>query len=211
MYRRFLLLALVVLLSGCAPHFTYQPYAKRQQALKQLTHWQLRGSVRVQYQGKVQTAFVSWQQQGEHDLVLRLSGPVGIAAVVFKETPGGVTFQRGDQLLKAASLQSMMKQELGWSLPADNFYYWVRGLAAPGLGKASRRFDQFGHLIYMKQGQWSLRFDNYHPEGRVDLPRDIQLWSSRLQLHLAVSAWTLKQAAKPMVSNTDLDLLKSVS
>lgn len=211
MYRQLLLFLSIIVLSGCAPRFTYQPYAKRQQTLQQLTRWQLRGAVKVRYQGKTQTAFINWQQQGEHHLTLRLSGPVGIAAVVFNETLAGVTFQRDNQVLKAASLQALMSEQLGWSLPADDLYYWVRGLAAPGLGKVLRRFDRFGHLVSLHQGRWSLIFSRYVKQGAVDLPTDIQLWSSTLQLRLAVSAWSLKKIAKPVVPAADVDLLRSAT
>ena len=197
--------------SACAPRFSHQSYAFRQASLRQVTHWQLVGAIRVvSNHHQLETARLRWQQYGPHALDLHVSGPAGLMSAVFVERPTGIRFRDGKTTLHANHLSTLMQSQLGWSVPADAFYYWVRGLVAPAMGQASQRIDAYGHLIALRQGAWSLTLGRYTHVGVVDLPQDIRAAGPHVQFHLVITQWKLSSPRQAGVDEADLQLLKSV-
>lgn len=187
---------LCVLLGACAV-MTQAPlnqnlsWAQRQTQLKPITHWSIHGSLALATTQKAFNASVVWQQTAMNRYTLNLFGPLGLGAVNITRDAKGVTIVTSEkQHLHGQNTESLLQQELGWSLPIHNFYYWVRGLPAPG-SHAVKHFDQYHHLSSLSTRQWRVDYLSYMNVNGIDLPHKIRFTSPFTRAVLVISNWKL--------------------
>ncbi len=156
---------------------------------KQITSWNLKGSVSIQHQTGTDFASVQWDQQGSQ-YSIALYGPLSLGKVQITGHPGQVTLaQSGKSTASAASPEQLMQKQLGWQLPLSNLYYWVRGIPAPG--KATRTsYDASNHLKQLSQQGWTISYTDYTTVQQVDLPRRIWLMNPNLRVSLVIKNWS---------------------
>jgi len=176
---RYLLLGCIALLfSACASQKQQpqpQPPATVESptSVAQLQHWTIKGKLGVRSPDENGSANLNWQQRTASNYRINLSGPLGAGATVITGSPAGVNLQRGDDPpMQAPSAAQLTMQTLGWPLPIDEMFYWVRGLAAPGPAANQQRNAQ-GQLQSLQQSGWQLNFSDYQNRGPYVLPTRI--------------------------------------
>ena len=169
-----------------------QTVSQRETGLTKVTAWNASGALSVQPAGQSATIMrYQWRQQGMQRYHIDLSASLNLAAVKIIGKPNRVTLQRGSRApVVSKSSEQLMKQQLGWSLPVDAFWYWARGLSAPGVPQKTK-YDKYGHLVMLKQRGWSLQFSQYRTVKGVDLPQMIQLQYPNLSAKIVIKQWQL--------------------
>ncbi len=175
-----------------APAPAEQPSAE-QPSVEQLQRWTIKGKIGVRAPEDSGSANLTWEQQNSPSYRIHLSGPLGAGATVISGSPAGVSLQRGDEPpVHARSPAQLTMQTLGWPLPIDEMYYWVRGLVAPG-GDASEQRNASGQLQSLQQAGWILNFSGYESRGPYVLPTKIKATSNQaagpVKVTLVIKEW----------------------
>lgn len=199
-YQRFVtfscLFAIIFLLSGCSspPQPTpYQeiPRQERQTNLEKITSWRLNGSVSVRYRNNAHIASINWQQR-HRSYWISLYGPLGFGEVSIEGMPGNVSLTRsGKPPISSSNIVTLMKSQLGWYIPVNGLYYWVRGMPQPSVEQNHTQYDQFGHLRLLSQQNWLIRYSNYQHVNGIDLPAEILFQTPELTIKLVIRSWQL--------------------
>jgi outer membrane lipoprotein LolB len=66
---------------------------------------------------------------------LQLDTPLGASFALLTWTPQGARWQQADGVdaRSAASAQALMEEALGWAIPLEALFAWLRGAPAPAL------------------------------------------------------------------------------
>lgn len=203
--RSYILFVFAALLSGCthfqqpsAPTLTAPQKAatagltweQRQQQLNSIQGWTIRGSTSIQHQNKTDMASLTWTQQSRN-YNISLFGPLSIGRVSVIGNPNSVTLaQTNKPTASAANPEQLMQKQLGWQLPVSNFYYWVRGIPAPGAHHT--QLDNQNHLIALSQQGWNIRYNGYMTVQGLDLPRTIELTNPKLRIKVVIRNWAIR-------------------
>jgi len=190
---------LFLLLGGCVSlrppaadnHFAVRSPAERQAQLMPLTAWTMEGAFSVQapHQTPVIASY-RWQQQDLANYRITLSALLNLGQLTFISKGGQVTLTGGNQRpVSASNAESLMQQNLGWSIPVSQLAYWVRGLPSPDSPAVSQQFDSYGHLIALRQAGTQLRWGSYHRYGTIDLPTVLWLTRPDLAAKLVIKNW----------------------
>ena len=163
-------------------------WSQRQTQLNKMKTWTLQGAIAVRMPKQALSAYINWQQH-KQNYKLHLFGPLGIGAVNVIGKPGNFVLTNAqDQTFKAKSPEQLMQQELGWTLPISNLYYWIRGLPSPK-GKSTKQFDHYHHITKLTQNGWKIQYLKYTGVRGIDLPSKIFISNPHLSLRIVISRW----------------------
>lgn len=185
-----LLLAEIIFLTGCAhfqpqPAFKYISWQERQTKLQQNKNWIIDGSLSITHNKKRDIAHFEWQQN-QNNYAINISGPMNLRRVNIVGTANQVALcQSNNKCIKAKSPEQLFFNQFGWQLPISNMRYWALALPAPAKIEATR-FDQYGHLVALKQQGWKIYYSEFHPVGNVDLPDTIELQNKKFFIKLKI-------------------------
>ena len=193
-------LAIIIplLLSGCvsmktpvaAAHFKKESSASRQSQLNAIRRWSIAGALSIKQNGKAQIANFSWDLRSKKNYTVQISSSLNVYNIVIQSTTHGLTLnQNNHSTLHARNPQELMQKAVGFTLPLNNLYYWIRGITAPGGNQP--QFDRFGHLTRLKQQGWNIHFMRYTHVNTLDLPQLVQLSRNNLSIRLVIRRWTL--------------------
>lgn len=187
------------LLSACASFVTpagrsanneTMSWQARKTQLNRIHAWRISGAVAIKTKQQAFTASLNWRQRNYANFKIYLFGPLGMGAVTLFGAPSNVVLHANNQKYTAQSASQLLQQQLGWQLPVNNLYYWVRGLPAPG--SVNRiRYDRFHHITYLNQRGWRIHYLQYTGVGRYDLPSKIYLQNRYMSGRLIISRWTI--------------------
>jgi outer membrane lipoprotein LolB len=167
-----------------------QPFSVRAQHLAKLSHWTISGAVGIVRPGDTESANYQWQQNGKNYRI-KLAGALNVGATTIDGGSGWVKVSRANgQHWEGKSPHTLIASSLGWPLPVEQLYYWVRGIEAP-LAYSNRKIDSLGHLQSMKQLGWTIHWSRYASVGQYDLPRWIVLQRPGWKIKLLVRQWIL--------------------
>ncbi len=194
---RFLLLTLGLLLAACAGttpppaaitlNQTSAAWQKRQAALLAIVNFKLQG--RLAERGLTGTrADLSWDQQSEH-FDVRLSGPLGVGALLLSGTADAMTIRTKDGIAQTSDASDFMRHQLGWSLPVSQLRYWVLGLPAPD-ETPTLVIDDQGRTANLKQNGWQIDYAEYQTFDNLELPRKIDLADGTHSFRLVIDQWS---------------------
>lgn len=162
-----------------------------------VTHWRTKGSMGISVNGKSGIAYVDWYLKNKNTYAIDLSGPLGIGDTLLESTPQNVQLlKQGNLIAQSSNADQLLEQELGWSLPVENLYYWIRGIPAPNL-RAKMTWDQYNHLQTLKQQGWSVEYLQYtripNSLPGLDLPTEIVLTyptpDPTLKFKINIASW----------------------
>tara|TARA_R110000868_G_scaffold380784_1_gene646937 strand:- start:108212 stop:108805 length:594 start_codon:yes stop_codon:yes gene_type:complete len=195
--KNVLIILLISLLTSCAtlpaPEQASNQainWQQRQQQLQLLTAWNIRGAVAIRQGKQAQSASI-YLQQHQRQFELQVFGPLGVGRNTLTGKPGKVKLVNGSgESFTAKSPEALMKQQMGWSLPISNLYYWLRGLPAPGLNKQIQ-FDKYHHVVKIQQQGWNIVYEKYTGVQHIDLPSKISMTFGDLSVNIIVSQWQL--------------------
>jgi len=147
------------------------------------------GRVAVKFEGRAYTSNLRWQHAAGREEVW-LSTPLGQTLAHIQSDGVEATLTTADrQQYRAASVESLTRQALGWELPLARLTWWVRGEPVPGTAPASASRDGASRLTRLDQDDWSIAFENYPPGENGGLPRRLDLRSGGQEIRLVIDGW----------------------
>lgn len=194
--RPFLIAMILLFLNGCVSlslpqnNTSFEAQTPRQRAsqLARIQHWHISGALSLRTPQKTSLANFTWSQQGLSRFNLHISSSLNLYVLIIHGQPGLVTIDDGKRhRLSGPSASALIKKMIGYPLPINNLYYWIRGLSAPGTTKATH--DRFGHLQRLQQQSWKIRFSHYTRINGVDLPRMLDLSSTHYIIRIVIKQW----------------------
>lgn len=178
-------LAVTLAVSACA---TIGPGAREVPAAA-ATPFDLSGRVLVSYDGRAFSSGVRWLHAQRHDEIWLLS-PVGQTLAYIDAGPAGATLTAADQTqYRAASVETLTYQALGWELPLAHLQYWVQGEAAPFNAPESVVRDAETRINTLTQAGWHITFLYEPSAGRPAMPRRLDLVHGSNQIRLVIDTW----------------------
>jgi outer membrane lipoprotein LolB len=154
------------------------------------------GRVAVKFEGRAFTANLRWLHAAAREEVW-LSTPLGQTLAHIQSDAAEATLTTADQQqYRAASVEALTRQALGWELPLARLTWWVRGEPVPGRAPASVLRDEGSRLTVLDQDDWSMTFVNYPPAEHGGLPRRLDLRSGGQEIRLLIDGWREIESAR---------------
>ncbi len=192
-FWRALLAAWILHVAACArlpvKEYRAQSWDARRAAIDGLRRWSLYGRVAIQAEQEGWSASLRWIQRDEH-YYLRLIGPFGQGTYELERHPGSIVMRTADnKVLRSEDPETLMRENLGWSLPVAGLHYWVRGIPDPKAPILALKLDDQERMKELSQGGWRISVRGYIREGDLELPAKLFLYSPRLKVRLNVLRW----------------------
>ncbi|HUP95306.1 MAG TPA: outer membrane lipoprotein LolB [Burkholderiales bacterium] len=156
-------------------------------APRQPQAFDLLGRVLVTYSSGALTANLRWEHSAAEDQIWLMT-PTGQTLAYIVNSREGATLTRADQKqYRAASVEALTRQALGWALPLTLLQYWLKGEAAPGPVSGVERAGE--RVIALTQNDWRVTF-TYHTEGDMSGKiRRLDLSDGPNEIRLVVDTW----------------------
>ncbi len=180
-----------LILAGCSASPPTPPttssWEQQQQALHEVQNWTLSGKIGFRTPSDSQSANLKWMQhQQQYQIDIR--GPWGQGGASIYGEPGAVTVDAsGEGIFRGSSPDALLAEHLGWELPISQFYWWIRGLPAPG-GHQNMLLEN-NRLSQLKQAGWDIEYLTYY-DGIPNLPRKLKLHYGKLTILIVIHDWT---------------------
>ena len=194
---RLLLLVCLLLLGACESFSTRDDitgtgspalWQQHRQTVSALDAWDISGKLAVRSEAQSGSGVLFWLQRQDY-FDIRVTGPLGQGATRLTGRPGQIHLTTPQHDLKADSAEKLMHSQLGWSLPVNNLYWWVRGLPSPD-SKYHLQLNDSSLAHRLEQDGWQLEFIRYQTlDNGTRLPERIQLQGPHLSLTLLVKQW----------------------
>ena len=196
--RTVLLTAVTLTLSACATHRPppldlSSSWPQRLQALKALEDWSFNGRLGIRAGDEAWNASLRWQQRKDR-YDIRISAPLGQGAARLRGGANDVTMELPDEApLRADNAESLLRAQLGWSVPVSGMRHWLAGRPDPNMGTEIMELDEMGRLSQLRQAGWSIEYRRYVTVDQIDLPRKIEMVNSDLRVRLMIDQWHLHE------------------
>ena len=196
---RWLPLVAASLLAGCASvSSTNPPQASsvaeiNQQQLASLAsihEFSMQGRIGVQTEGKGFSGSSHWQHDGQNDNIALFSPLGGQVATIIASNDGVQLVTSDGKIFRAADVETLTQQNLGWSLPMRGLPDWILGrpTASP---VQLQQWDEAGRLTRLQQDGWDIEYAQYADTGGYQLPGKVTLLSLKLNLKLIIEHWQI--------------------
>jgi outer membrane lipoprotein LolB len=185
---------LTLMLTGCATvapkhNGLKKSWKQREQALNQLTKWQLSGKAAVKTPQESGSLAIEWTELAPNKFHLSLLGPLGSGAATLIAKPGLVSLSTSDGAhYTAVTLSQLLAKQRIVNIPVTYLTYWIRGLPAATLAYQAQ-FDAQNRLSVLNQQGWQVRFLSYTTVANIDLPEKIEIHSRDLQFKIIIYQW----------------------
>ncbi len=147
------------------------------------------GRVLASNDGRAFSSGVRWRHETGGDEIWLLS-PVGQTLAHIAADEGGATLTAADQqTYRAASVETITREALGWPLPLDRLQYWITGDAVPGIAVTKIERDARGRVITLEQSNWRIRFAYSETGGSKERPRRLDMAQDGQQIRLVIDTW----------------------
>lgn len=189
-----LLVAVLLLLTGCTVAGNRSPAVLDAAALSELESWGLRGRVALNREGRGAQANVLWTQEGPLSQ-LELSGPWGVGAERVRIEGGDVNlFSEGDWVSMCSPGMRIDELEmLCDSAPLQSLPYWLRGLPDPGSPFIEYSSGQ-GAAREFRQDGWRVEVNALARSGDLAVPRRLSISGPGASMKVAITNWELPPA-----------------
>ena len=186
---------LLAQLLGCAhlpqtSAFHYiSPTVRSQQAIA-IERWQIEGAFSIQSAEQSMIVHYHWNQNGK-DYTIQLNSALNLVQIHItgRENQFVQLCRSNTQCYNAKTPELLLKQTIGWYLPISYLKYWIRGI--PLVGKAIKKYDQYGHLIFMHQNGFDLWLSHYQSFHGIDLPTRLDLKYPAFKIRLIIKQWNI--------------------
>ena len=184
-----------VLLWGCAelpvPPPEFESTARPQADINADGLFRLAGRIGVAHNGESFSGSLRWNHGAGEDEIFILS-PLGqgVARILSNSTGASLETAEG-RSYRAADVESLTEEVLGWRLPARGLQYWVMGRTAPD-GVAERELDENLQLRTLRQDGWRIDYRGYRMVQGTLLPAKLEVTlDERLRVRLVIDDWVL--------------------
>ena len=154
------------------------------------------GRVAVNSEGRSFSSNMRWQHAGGRGELWLLS-PLGQTIAHIASDADGATLTASDkQQYRAASVEALTQQALGWELPLSRLTWWVRGEPVPGAAPTRMERDERGRLVSLVQDGWQIAYTHYPPGEHGGSPRRLDLKSGAQDIRLLIDNWRELELAR---------------
>lgn len=192
--RLFTVCGISALLWGCA-ELPVPPPDELEVAPQAAAHagdaFRLTGRIGVLHNGESFSGSLRWRHSPDEDEIFLLS-PLGQGVARIVRNPDGVSLETAEgRTYRAADVESLTEEVLGWRLPARGLQYWVAGRAAPD-APASSEAGEDKLLRRLNQDGWRIDYLGYRAVQGVELPTKLEMaMGDRLEVRLVIDNWVL--------------------
>lgn len=154
--------------------------------------FRLAGRIAVKYDGQGFSGTLSWTHDAHRDEML-LQSPLGQGVARIERGANGVALTDADgKVYRAATVEALTGEALGWPLPLRGLEHWVLGRAAPG--SAARRIaGDGGRLAGLIQDGWRVDFERYRMVQGAMLPGRLEAaYGNDMSVRLVIDRWVLE-------------------
>ena len=171
-------------------------YAERLARLQGADHWTVEGKIAIRDSAEGGSGKLRWQVEPEGSR-LDFHGALGRGAWRLDVAPIEAVLTLADgAVYRAASVDRLVAEQVGWPVPVAELSWWIRGLAAPG-ESARRTLGEAGVLLDLQQAGWSIEFDRYREFSGELMPGLVVARRGERQVKFAVRDWTLPAGTPP--------------
>lgn len=157
--------------------------------LSDLKEWKINGRIAVSIDKEAWSASLHWMQTGQ-DYLLRVIAPFGRGTFELHGNGEGVYLRLSrDRILQAEDPESLLEDNLGWSVPVSGMVYWVKGIPEPGMVINRLILDDKGRVTDLSQSGWQISYSRYVSLGDYELPRRIVIDNGNLRIRLVIREW----------------------
>ena len=209
--RTTFLVVILVALSACSrsgnladDSLRQSLWAEQQAVVAEVTQWNLYARAVLKAKGGVYNLGMRWQRLENGRFTMLLEAPFG-RGVLRIDAVGPEEFRLrlpNGQLFVNTTVEALLVDVVGWSLPFSGLDYWVRGLPHPG-ADYRHRLDSAGRAQSIRQDGWDIAYHDYFAEAgdEPSLPRKLKLSNETVSLKLVIERW---QQASSDASDADL-------
>lgn len=201
-----ILFIILLSLSGCAAFQTIPPHVSIQHPIQHysatvapIEHWKCSGIIGIQYDGKGESARFNWIQKSPTNYHIQLLGTLNLGQINLSVTHSKTTLvdQHG-KIFTDKSPEHLMQQKLGWFIPSQYLYFWMRAL--PFVNDQNNiptilTSNAFRLPEQIQQLSWKIHYSQYQlwhtQKTDYPLPGKIIFSNNRLKLKitLVIHAW----------------------
>ncbi|XOZ33682.1 lipoprotein insertase outer membrane protein LolB [Halomonadaceae bacterium KBTZ08] len=166
-------------------------WQERAAKLRQVRLWQLQGKMAIRHeQGNDSAVIRQWNQEGDQFLIELSSAFMGMGSVRLEGSPAFLTITASDgEQYRSDDPDALIRKTLGWSLPVEALYVWVRGLPLQD-SPAELFFDQQGRISHLRQQGWEVHYERYASlAGVAEVPHALTATRDDLRLKLVITQW----------------------
>lgn len=152
------------------------------------------GKVGVREAGENFSANLLWHQQGTA-FEIDLWGPLGQGRVKLVKKNDLIELRSDRGLLAEGDAETVMRQQLGWSLPVDVLPAWVQGQPLTHAPVRAISRDDRGRISGFEQLGWTVLLERYRTVENAlvqrDLPTRVTATRGEDRVRLVVSEWRI--------------------
>ena len=165
-------------------------YQQRAARIDGVSDWSLVGRISLddgEQGGSGRLKWVIKADRGNMDF----HGALGRGAWHMETGPEGAVLQLADGSEHSADeVDTLVQQQIGWSIPVTALQWWVRGLSAPG-AVDEQSLDVDGSLTRLEQFGWQINYNRYHTGSGIAMPTRLDARRDNYRVKLAISRWQI--------------------
>lgn len=195
---RLLVAFLLCCLAGCAAVSTTEKktdpkaqalWQSREAVLRSINGWAVKARLAIKTADDGWTASLHWAQKGRL-YKMRIIAPLGQGTFEIRGGHGKVVLLTAEnEEYEASDPDTLMDENLGWSVPVLGMQYWVLGLTDPDYDIDAIDIDSMGRIDALEQAGWTIDFDNYKHVDSLELPGKITMENDRIRIRLVIQEW----------------------
>lgn len=179
---RILLLALVLVMSGCAT----APVAVQRTPFVDAP-FSFSGRIMVKQGTNRDGTNLHWVHRGYDEITLL--GPLGYTSGrLYRDANGATLDDAYGKHHVAADVESLMEKALGWSVPLSDLRYWVVAEPSPE-GESKIERNAKGQLEVLTQQGWEINYSRYSSSKAGALPLEINMARDGIEVMLKIDSW----------------------
>ncbi len=165
-------------------------YLQRLARLESVSDWIVEGKLAIRDAADGGSGNLRWAQ-APAGTRMDFHGALGRGAWSLEAGAGAAVLRLADGAeYRAATVDRLVREHVGWRVPVAELSWWIRGLAAPG-GAASRTVGEGGVLLSLEQADWRIEFERYRDFGAERMPGLVVARQGERQVKFAIRGWTL--------------------
>jgi len=188
-FKRLLLLSLVLILSGC---ITLDSITSVNPQVKQ--QWQFSGKFAVRTPNDKKSAKLHWSQiDDKYDINIYTIFGISVMSIIGNNNQ--VTIKQNGEAYTGQNAQQLIYRLTRWHLPVNDLQHWVQGSVDNAIDityDSNGNFHQ-GIIIANDNKEWQLTLDDYKNVDEKSRPHKLILKSNESYFKLAINKWKIQK------------------
>ena len=165
-------------------------YRAKHDQLSAVISWNMTGRLAVSNERDGGSGHFSWKYDAGGSR-MDFHGALGRGAWRLVADASGAELELADGSVKrAADIDLLIRDQVGWKIPADSLSWWVRGMVAPG-AFSERVIDKDGNMANLLQDGWTIEYGRYKDFEGASLPIKMTARQAEWKVKLVIREWDL--------------------